>query len=67
MRNDNLKLLDKHEIKDGLLRESIIQNNYKEAVKDIDIAIEKRFQQTYILEQLKEKLQNEMRNESVSE
>ncbi len=54
MRNDYIKFCDKHNISDGVLREMLIHEKIKEAIKDIKTAITKRCNEINALEELRE-------------
>lgn len=60
MRNDYIKLLDKHKINDGILREFLQNSEINKSSKHIEEAlkasIEQRANQIIILQQIKQKI-----------
>ena len=60
MRNDYIKLLDKHKITDGILREflqnSDIEKSSKHIFDALNASIEQRANQIIILQEIKQKI-----------
>lgn len=60
MRNDYIKLLDKHKITDGILREflqnSDIEKSSKHIADALNASIEQRANQIIILQKIKQKI-----------